>query len=124
MKFLDTNVLAYAFYPNEYTEICQDELLEGGLTNTFCLAEAYNTIFKETKSKEKAETAIKTLMKLNLSIMDVDVNVIHDAMKRAIKNNLSIFDAVHYVTALMNNCSAIISYDKDFDNLNIPREEP
>ena len=33
MKFLDSNVLAYAFYNNPYTEKCQRAINQGGFTN-------------------------------------------------------------------------------------------
>ena len=33
-------------------------------------------------------------------------------------------DAIQYYTALPINAEAIISFDKHFDNLKIPRKEP
>ena len=47
MKFLDSNVLAFAFYKNEYTEKCQNALREGGIVDVFNLVEAFFIIEKE-----------------------------------------------------------------------------
>ena len=124
MKFLDSNVLAFAFYKNEYTEKCQNALREGGIVAVFNLVEAFFIIEKETGSREIAQKSIKNLVKSNIQIADVDVNLLFETLKKINSLKLSIFDAIHYSCALMNGCSAIASYDKDFDNLDIPRKEP
>ena len=123
MKFLDSNILAYAFYGNHYTIKCQKAIREGGLIDTFNLIEAFFIIEKET-SREIAQKSIKGILKSSIQIVDVDVNLVFEALKRANSSNLSIFDLIHYSCALLNNCSAFVTYDKDFDNLGIPREEP
>ena len=124
MKFLDSNVLAFAFYKNEYTEKCQNALREGGIVDVFNLVEAFFIIEKETRSREIAQRSIRSLLKLNIQIADVDFNLLFEALKKANHVKLSIFDTIHYCCALINSCDAIISYDKDFDNLDIPRKEP
>ena len=124
MKFLDSNVIAYAFYKNEYTEKCQNVLREGGMVDIFNLIESFFIIEKETKSRELAQKSVKNLLKSNIQIIDVDLNLLFEALKMVNNRKLSIFDAIHYSCAIVNNCDAIISYDKDFDNLDIPREEP
>ena len=124
MKFLDSNVLASAFYKNECTEECQNVLREGGLVDVFNLIEAFFIIEKETGSREIAQKSIKNLLKSNIQIVEVDINLLFEALKRVNSLKLSIFDAIHYSCALINNCDTIISYDKDFDKLDIPREEP
>ncbi len=123
MRFIDSNIFAYAFYDNENTEKCQKIIKEGGLTNTFNLIEAFSVIEKQT-NREKAERCIKGILKSNIEIINVDINLFFESLKRITKYKLSIFDMVHYICAIMNNCDSIISYDKDFDNLEIPREEP
>lgn len=87
------------------------------------MIEAFYIIEKET-SREIAHKAIKGILKSNLHIVEVDVNLVFEALKRAQKYKISIFDLVHYSCALLNDCKAIVSYDKDFDNLDICREEP
>ena len=124
MKFLDSNVLAYAFYENENAVKCQKAIKEGGVVDTFNLVEAFYIIEKETGSRKTAQRSIKGLFKSDLIIVEVDINLIFEALKRIQRINLSIFDCIHYNCALLNNCNAILSYDKDFDNLDIPRREP
>lgn len=124
MRFIDSNVLAYAFYDNEHTDKCQNIIKEGGLVDIFNLIEAFFIIEKETGSRELAQKSIKGLLKLNFQIMDADSNLLFEALKKVNHVKLSIFDTIHYCCALLNNCDTIVSYDTDFDNLDIPREEP
>lgn len=124
MKFLDSNVLAYAFYRNDCTSKCQNAILTGGVTDTFNLAEAFFIIEKETGSREVAQKSIRGLLKSDIEIIEIDLNVIFEALKRANRYKLSIFDLIHYTCAIIHGCSAIVTYDKDFNNLEIPREEP
>ena len=124
MKFLDTNVLAYAFYNNVNTDKCQAAINEGGLTDSFNLIEAFHIIEKEAGSREVAEKAIRGLLKSNVEVMAVDVNIVFESIKKSGHLRLSIFDTVHYVCAVAGSCSSILTYDKDFDKLEIPREEP
>lgn len=124
MKFLDSNVLAYAFYENEYQEKCRQAIREGGLVNTLNLIEAFN-IIEWQMNRDIAIRAIKGLLKSNLVIANVDVNLLFEAIKRAEKNHkFKCFDLLHYITAQQYSCSSIVSYDKDFDGLDIEREEP
>ncbi len=124
MIFIDSNVLAYAFYDNDKRENCNKIIRGGGVVNTVNLIEAYNIIQFEV-DVEHATKSIKSLLKSNLLIIDADVNLVFEALRRASKyKNLKFIDIVHYSCALINGCDAILSYDKDFDNLDIPREEP
>ncbi len=124
MKFIDSNVLAYAFYKNDNTAKCQKAITEGGIINTFNLTEAFFIIEKETGSREIAQHAIKGLLKSNLIIVAVDINLVFEALRKTQELKLSIFDVIHYCCASLNNCNSILSYDKDFDKTDIPREEP
>lgn len=124
MKFLDSNVLAYAFYENEHVEECQKAISEGGVIDTFNLIEAFFIIEKETGSREKAQKCIKALLKSNLKIVDVNINIVFESLKRINEFKLSIFDMIHHTCALLNECNVILSYDSDFNNLEIPRREP
>lgn len=123
MKFIDSNIIAYAFYDNKYVEECQKVLQEEGLTDTFCLVEAFFIIEKET-DKERAIESIKGVLKSQIRIIDVTTNSVFESIKNIKKVNLSLFDCIHYTTAKLNACSEIISYDRDFNKLDIPRKEP
>ena len=123
MEFFDSNVIVKVFYENEYTEKCQDAIREGGITNTLCLVEAFH-ILEGITNQEKSQRAIKTMLKSNLEVIEVGNKILFEAIKKIQKYNLKIFDMIHYTTAILNNCTAIISYDKDFNNLEIQRKEP
>lgn len=121
MRFVDSNVLAYAFYDNKNTERCHDLIREGGVINTLNLIEAYNIIQFET-NRDYATKSIRTILKSNLKIADVNINLVFEALKRAGKyKRLKFIDLIHYITALLNNCEEIASYDSDFDGLEIKR---
>lgn len=121
MRFIDSNILAYAFYDNKNRGRCQELISESGIVNTLNLIEAYNIIEYET-STEHATKAVKSLLKSNLDIISVDINLVFEALKKApTHRRLKFIDLIHYVTALVSNCSEIASYDKDFDELDINR---
>ncbi|GEM_PF-1189749 len=124
MKFLDSNILAYAFYDNKMREGSQQAIKDGGMINTINLVEAFNIIEFET-TRERATEAVKGLLKSHLKIIDVDLDLIFEALKRNQKyKHLKFNDLVHYVSALAHNCESIVSFDRDFDKLEIRREEP
>ena len=124
MKFIDSNILAYAFYNNKIQNSCQEAIRRGGIINTVNLIEAFNTIEVVT-DRETAIRSIRGLLKSNIKIIDLDVNILFEALRRADKyKSLNFNDLIHYISALLNGCNAILSYDKDFDNLEIPREKP
>jgi len=121
MRFIDSNILAYAFYDNENRARCQEIIKTGGVINTINLIEAYNIIQFET-DMEYATESIKFLLKSNLKIINTDINLIFETLKRTSKyNKLKFLDLVHYTTALLHNCDEIASYDTDFDGLEIKR---
>lgn len=64
-------------------------------------------------------TAYKELYVYNTSLTD-EVKAVEEAQK----SNLDIDDALQYKAALSINVNAIISYDKHFDGLKLPRKEP
>ena len=46
------------------------------------------------------------------------------AIEVAIHNKLDMDDAIQYTTAIATNAEAIITFDKHFNSLRIPRKEP
>ena len=125
MRFIDSNILAYAFYNNENKGKCRDIIKEGGLIDSLCLIEAFNIIELQTGKREIAADSIKSLMGANLEIVNVDYNLVFEALKKSGKySKLKFLDLIHYMVALLNNCQEIISYDKDFNDLDIKRTEP
>ena len=123
MKFIDSNILAYAFYENEFQENSRNVIRNGGVTDTLCLIEAFNIIEMQT-SREIAAKSIRGLLRADLMIINTDINAVFEALKRSLGcKKLKFLDLVHYTVAVLNNCEAIVSYDGDFDQLEIPREE-
>lgn len=124
MKYIDSNIIAYAFYNNQFQEKCQQCILAGGMTSSLALIEAFNIIEMQS-SKEYAIKAVKSILKSSISVIPIDVNVIFEALKRREKYDvLKFLDLIHYTIALLQNCESIVTYDKDFDKLEIKREEP
>mgnify|MGYP001571331248 CR=1 FL=1 len=123
MRFIDSNVIAYACYANNYQERCQEIIKAGGIINTVNIIEAFNIIQQET-TREHAKKAIRSILKSHLKIMAVDSNMLFETVKRSLRYpQLKFIDLLHYTTALLYNCSEIISYDRDFNNLEIERNE-
>mgnify|MGYP001562943104 CR=1 FL=1 len=121
MIFIDSNILAYAFYENENMKRCQELIRIGGVTDTINLIEAYNIIESEV-NEEHATKSVTSLLKSNLAIIEVNVNYVFEALKRRSKyRKLKFLDLVHYVTAILHGCEGIASFDKDFDNLELKR---
>ncbi|MBI2138243.1 PIN domain-containing protein [Candidatus Woesearchaeota archaeon] len=121
MRFLDSNILAYAFYRNENTLRCQQLINEGGVTDAFAIVEAFNIIAHEV-SQEKAILSIRGILKSNISVADVTANLIFEALKKAPHyKRLSFLDLIHFVAAAGSSCDEIASFDADFDGLEIPR---
>ena len=121
MRFIDSNVLAYAFYDNQNREACRQIIEEGGTINTLNLVEAYNIIQSEAHA-EYATRVVKSLMKSNISIISLDINLIFEALKKTSRyRRLKFIDLIHYITALLHDCQEIASYDSDFDGLEIKR---
>ena len=123
-QFIDANVIIKAFTDNNDKEKCRKALYEDFVTNTLCLVEAQHSISIIKKNKTYASNSIKSLFKGNGVIVQLDKNLLFETYKRIEKYNLNIFDLINYATALINNCSEFISYDKHFNNLEIKRVEP
>jgi predicted nucleic acid-binding protein len=123
-QFIDANVIVKAFTENEDKEKCRISLSEKFITNTLCLVEAYHAISIIKNDKIYAANAIKSLFKSEGLIIELNKNMLFESFKRIGKYNLDIFDLIHYVTALIYNCSKFLSFDRHFDDLEITRSEP
>lgn len=122
MKFLDSNIFAYAFYQNPRQEHCQRLIREGGVTDILTLVEAFNIIEAET-NRETAMSSVRGLLRSDLEIVAVDLTVFFEALKQAGRyQKLKFLDLVHYTVAKLKQCPTLVSYDSDFDGLDIPRE--
>ena len=123
-KFLDSNVIIYAFTEHENSNRCREALIKEQLaTDTVVLLEAYAKL-ETISNKQHAEKTAQALLRMsNLTITDFDRNLYFEAVKRNKKYTLKISDLIHYTAALLSNCQSILSYDHHFDGLEIKREE-
>ena len=121
-QFIDANVIIKAFTEGEDKEECRLALSRYFVTDALCLVEAMNGIVKIKCDPAMACQCVKSLYRQDCTIVPVDKNLLFTACKKT--GNLNIFDAAHYAAARLKGCSSILSYDKHFDGLEIPREEP
>jgi predicted nucleic acid-binding protein len=125
-KLVDSDVIVFAFSNNPRKDACRKLIEAENITiNTLILLESFSKVATITKDNALAESMAKLFYTAdNIEIIDFDANLFFEALKRSGKYRLKISDLVHYTTALLNSCSSIISYDRDFDNLEIKRIEP
>ena len=122
--FIDANVIVKAFFNNPDKDSCRNLLQEVFVTNMLCLVEAQKILSVIKNDRIYAADCIKSLLKRSGIIVQLDTNLLFESLKRTEKYNLDPFDLIHYTTALLKNCSEFVSYDTDFDNLEIKRIEP
>ena len=123
-NFIDANIIVMAFTENPDKQNCRRFLANFFVTDILCLVEAQYGITKITKDKNYSTACIKSIYKLSSRIVDLDKNLLFEALKGIRDYDLSIYDFIHYTTALQETCSRFVSYDKDFDDLEIKRVEP
>jgi len=118
-SFVDSNVFIFASTKSEFKDKCRRflELNAPKVINTLILIEVYTGILKISKNKTYAIKVIKSIMKReDIKIVNFDINLFFETLKRVDKTDIKFNDVAHYVTGLLSGCSGIISYDKDFDN--------
>lgn len=121
--FVDANIIVKAFTANPDKEKCRTVLSQPFVTNTLCLAEASQAL-SNIVNKKDAVGYIKSLLRSNAKIIALDEIFFFEALKRLDRYQLDMFDLIHYTTAMLHQCSVFVSYDKDFDRLELPRREP
>ena len=124
-RFVDSNVIIYAFTNSNQKQECRDVLTqENIIINTLVLLESYAKISTIT-SKAYARVVARNILSLaNIRVVDFTNNLFFESIKRSQKHKLKISDLVHYTTALLHNCNEIVSYDTYFDSLDVKRVEP
>ncbi len=124
MKFIDANVIIKAFTENKDKDKCRKILQDVTVTDTLVLLEAHHAIQIITADKLYASQCIKSIFKSHILIVNLDKDLLFESIKKTEKYNLTIFDLVHLTAALNTECREFVSYDKDFDNLELKRTEP
>lgn len=130
--FIDANIFITAYLGRDKkAELCQGflERVERGeqhaITSVLVLDEVLNSIALNTRSSEKAISAVGRLLVLsNLKICDVNASQLSSSLT-FFKSGLRPRDALHVATMRENGVSTILSFDKDFDSIkSISRREP
>lgn len=124
MMYLDANIF---IYPNTgegtksgacialLNKVIKNEMQAG--TSVLTWDEVHYALQKEI-GKEKATEQSKELFTMpNLTLFSTNVKTIESAQQLVEKYNLKPRDAIHAATALLNNCTEIISDDPDFDKV-------
>jgi predicted nucleic acid-binding protein len=122
--FVDASVIVKAFTENPDKEACKQVLRKPFVTNALCLVEAQHRIARITRDRVHASTCVKGIFGSEAKIVALDRNLLFEAFRRIGQYDLTTPDLIHYVIALLNESQEFISYDKDFDNLEIKRTEP
>jgi predicted nucleic acid-binding protein len=130
MYLVDTNIFLEVLLAQPRKEECEkllSQFRDGKKTGLVTDFTVYSIIVTMSTQSRLAElrtflgslTAYKGLHVYNTSITD-EIK----AVENAIENKLDMDDAIQYTAALAVNAEAIITFDKHFNNLRIPRKEP
>lgn len=130
MYLIDTNIFLEVMLSRSRKEECKqllrmlrDGKIKGTITDLtihsiIVLLDRLNRL-KELRTFLKSLSAYKGLYVYVTSIAEE-----LKAIKIAEETNLDMDDAIQYSSALSIKAKAIISFDKDFEGLKIPRKEP
>lgn len=128
--YIDSNIFIYvALHHPQFNAPCTSFLLHvqnktiPAVTSALTLCEVYHQVQKHI-TQEAAQLVIQSILSFPLTVIPLDTNVFCSALHQAREHRLKINDAVHYATALSTKTTAIYSYDKDFDTLDISRVQP
>ena len=130
MYLVDTNILLEVLLSRDKKEECKKLLRalrdgkEKGIITDFTV-HSIIVIMDHFKKLRELKTFLLSLTAYKgLSIYNTTITDEVKATEIAIKQNLDMDDAIQYLIALSTNADAIVSFDKHFDNLKIPRLEP
>ena len=131
MTYLDTNILVYAAINNgKEGEKCRRLLTQIShsdkdiMTSILTWDELVYSIWKK-EGREKAVQQGKEIFYFpNLRFLEADIKVIQKAQQIIENIGLKPRDAIHAATAILNNCSEIISDDPDFDKVKEIKRRP
>ncbi|MDP2717351.1 MAG: type II toxin-antitoxin system VapC family toxin [Candidatus Micrarchaeota archaeon] len=123
MKYVDSNILIYAFADvSARGEACRSILNEHLATSTLTIDEVVYKIRKKSLDLALAAVAaIENAPRLELvPFVEADLPQFREFLKKGMQPR----DSIHALTAMKSGCTVIYSEDKDFDALEIPRKTP
>jgi len=117
--FLDTNVLVYLFDTSAPAKQATAQAILGAedaeatlVISTQVLQEFYVTVTRKLAkplSPEEAEEAVRNLA--GLSVVEIDVALVLEAIGRSRKSKISLWDALIVESALADGCERLLSED-------------
>src|SRR3990170_3200746 len=130
MYLVDTNVFLEVLLARSRKEECKkllSQLRDGkktALVTDFTVHSIIVTMDSLGKLAEPRTFLTSLTAYKGLHVHHTNITDEIKATQTAIQNKLDMDDAIQYTTALTTNAEAIITFDKHFSNLKIPRKEP
>lgn len=130
MYLIDTNIFLEVLLSQERKESCKSllRLLRDGKRTGLITDFTIHSIIVIMDGLKKLDELRKFLLSLTAyKGLYIYYTTLPDEVKAvdlAAENNLDMDDAIQYASALTNNVECIISYDKHFEGLKIPRKTP
>ena len=130
MYLVDTNIFLEVLLARSRKEYCKKflrELREGkkeGIVTDFTI-HSIIVIMDSFKKLEALKVFLQSLAAYKgLHVFFTSLSTEIKAIEHAIGKGLDMDDAIQYSAALSTNTECIVSYDKHFDGLEIPRKTP
>ena len=130
MYLVDTNIFLEVLLARGRKEDCKNflkELRKGkkkGIVTDFTI-HSIIVIMDSFKKLEALKVFLQSLTAYKgLHIFFTGISTEIEAVERALSKGLDMDDAIQYSAALSANVECIVSYDKHFDGLEIPRKTP
>ncbi len=130
MYLIDTNIFLEVMLKRRRSRECKEllGLLRDGEIEGIVTDFTIHSIIVVLDRFKRLEALRKFLLSLRaykgLYVYSTGLGCEVRAIDLAKETGLDIDDAIQYSAALAVNAEAIVSFDKDFDNLKIPRKEP
>ncbi|MEK6926874.1 MAG: type II toxin-antitoxin system VapC family toxin [Nanoarchaeota archaeon] len=123
-KYLDSNIFLYPLlYEDEKAKKCKDLLIKMANSEIECITsfltwDEVTYKIRRILGRDKSVIHGDLFLKMaNLDIIAVDNKVIAKAQEIITKFNIAPRDAIHFATALLNNCDSFVTDDSDFDKI-------
>lgn len=123
--FIDTNILVYANDRSEKEkQVRAKQILLQGITeenivvSTQVLSEFYVTVTQKIQTTLSTDVAKKEIRLLKaIDIVEIDFNLVMQAINISKKNTLSYWDSLIVAAALKANCTILYSEDMNPDQI-------
>lgn len=130
MYLVDTNIFLEVLLSRSRKEECKKLLgllrdgRESGIVTDFTIHSIIVVMDGLKKIRELRTFLLSLLGYKGLHIYPTSIMDEVKATEIAVEGNLDMDDAIQYSSALSTKVAAIVSFDRHFDNLEIPRIEP